>query len=128
MTINKFITAGLAALAFSTSSHAALLANSNSAAGNAVTDYSVAGAVSFDLALANFTGTTLNFVLEEADLAGAAAADEAFEVQFGIAERVQILAALQEPGEVGGRREQRFLQRPRIEGVAAEVVHAFKAR
>ena len=70
MTINKFITAGLVALAFSTSSHAALLVSSDSAAGNAVTDYSAAGAVSFDLALGNFAGTTLNFVLQEADIGG----------------------------------------------------------
>jgi len=70
MTINKFITAGLVALAFSTSSHAALLVSSDSAAGNAVTDYSAAGAVSFDLELGNFAGTTLNFVLQEADIGG----------------------------------------------------------
>ena len=72
MTINKFITAGLAALAFSTlaPAHAALLVSSDSAAGNAVTDYSAAGAVSFDLELGNFAGTTLNFVLQEADIGG----------------------------------------------------------
>ena len=56
MTINKFITAGLVALAFSASSHAALLVSSDSAAGNAVTDYSAAGAVSFDLELAILPG------------------------------------------------------------------------
>jgi hypothetical protein len=72
MTINKFFAAGLAALAFSTlaPANAALLVSSDSAAGNAVTDYSAAGAVSFDLELGNFAGTTLNFVLQEADIGG----------------------------------------------------------
>ncbi|MEW7849058.1 PEP-CTERM sorting domain-containing protein [Massilia aurea] len=70
MTITKFVAATFAALAFSTSAHAALLVSMDAAAGNTATDYSDAGVVSFDLALANFTGTTLSFVLQEADLGG----------------------------------------------------------
>ena len=70
MTMTKFVAAGLTALALSTSAHAALLVSSDTAAGNTVTDYSDAGVVSFDLALGNFTGTTLNFVLQEADIGG----------------------------------------------------------
>lgn len=70
MTFTKIVAATLTALAFSTSAHAALLAGSTGSAANTVTDYSAAGAVSFDLELSNFTGTTLNFVLEQADLAG----------------------------------------------------------
>lgn len=70
MTITRFVAAGLAALAFSSSAHAALLLGTEGSAANTVDNYSAAGAVSFDLGLRNFTGTTLNFVLEEADLAG----------------------------------------------------------
>ena len=70
MTITKFIAAGLTALALSSSAHAALLVGQSGSAANAVTDYSDAGVVSFDLGLRNFTGTTLNFVLQEADLGG----------------------------------------------------------
>jgi hypothetical protein len=72
MTITKFIAAGLTALALSSSApaHAALLVGTSGSAANAVTDYSDAGVVSFDLGLRNFTGTTLNFVLQEADLGG----------------------------------------------------------
>ena len=72
MTITKFIAAGLTALALSISApaHAALLVGTSGSAANIVNDYSDAGVVSFDLEVRNFTGTTLNFVLQEADLGG----------------------------------------------------------
>lgn len=71
MSVNKFVAASaiaLGALAFSHSASAVVLTGSSGA--NPVTDYSEAGVVSFDLDLRDFSKTTLNFVLEEADLAG----------------------------------------------------------
>ena len=71
MSMNKFIAAAafaVSALAFSTSASAVVLTGSSGA--NVVDDYSVDGLVSFDLDLRDFSTTTLNFVLEEADLAG----------------------------------------------------------
>lgn len=71
MSMNKFVVAAavaMSALAFSPAASAVVLTSSSGA--NIVTDYSSAGVVSFDLDLHNFSGTTLNFVLEEADLAG----------------------------------------------------------
>ena len=71
MSMNKFVAASaiaLGALAFSHSASAVVLTGSSGA--NLVTDYSEAGVVSFDLDLRDFSTTTLNFVLEEADLAG----------------------------------------------------------
>jgi len=73
MSMTKFAAAAaatLVALAFSTSAHAVLLVGADGAKRNTVTDYSSAGAVSFDLDLKSFTNNTLSFVLEEADLAG----------------------------------------------------------
>lgn len=58
----------VAALSLSCAANAALLVGTNGS--NAVTDYSTPGAVTFDLDLANFSTTTLNFVLEAGDLAG----------------------------------------------------------
>lgn len=72
MSMNKFIVAAavaMSALAFSGTASAVVLTGSSNGA-NIVADYSDAGVVSFDLDLHNFSGTTLNFVLEEADLAG----------------------------------------------------------
>ncbi|PYD87605.1 MULTISPECIES: PEP-CTERM sorting domain-containing protein [Massilia] len=71
MSMHKFVAASaiaLGALAFSHSASAVVLTSSSGA--NLVTDYSEAGVVSFDLDLRDFSTTTLNFVLEEADLAG----------------------------------------------------------
>jgi len=71
MNINKFVAAtavALGALAFSHSASAVVLTGSSGA--NIVGDYSEAGVVSFDLDLVDFSTTTLNFVLEESDLAG----------------------------------------------------------
>lgn len=71
MSMHKFVAAtavALSALAFSQSASAVVLTTSSGA--NLVTDYSEAGMVSFDLDLRDFSTTTLNFVLEEADLAG----------------------------------------------------------
>ena len=71
MNMNQFAAAAavaMSALAFSPSASAVVLTGSSGA--NIVTDYSAAGVVSFDLDLHNFSGSTLNFVLEEADLAG----------------------------------------------------------
>lgn len=70
MNMNKFVLAAafaMSALAFSGTASAVVLTGSS---GNTVTDYSEAGLVSFDLDLHNFSGTRLDFVLEEADLAG----------------------------------------------------------
>lgn len=72
MNMHKFVVAAaiaMSALAFSGTASAVVLTGSSNGA-NIVTDYSDAGVVSFDLDLHNFSGTTLNFVLEEADLAG----------------------------------------------------------
>lgn len=71
MNMNKFVGAtavALSALAFSNSASAVIMTSSSGA--NIVGDYSEAGVVSFDLDLRDFSTTTLNFVLEEADLAG----------------------------------------------------------
>lgn len=71
MSINKFAVAAaiaMSALAFSGSASAVVLVSNSGA--NVVEDFSEAGVVSFDLDLRNFSTTTLNFVLEEADLAG----------------------------------------------------------
>lgn len=71
MNMNQFVAAAavaMSALAFSPSASAVVLTGSSGA--NIVTDYSEAGVVSFDLDLHNFSGTRLNFTLEEADLAG----------------------------------------------------------
>lgn len=57
-----------AALAFSGAAQAVVLTGATGS--NTVTDYSGAGLVSFDLDLKNFSGSTLNFVLDEADLQG----------------------------------------------------------
>jgi len=57
-----------AALALSGAANAVVLTGTSGS--NAVTDYSGAGLVSFDLDLKNFSTTTLNFVLEADDLQG----------------------------------------------------------
>ena len=57
-----------AALTLSCAANAALLVGTTGS--NTVTNFSTPGAVSFDLDLANFSTTTLNFVLEADDLAG----------------------------------------------------------
>ncbi|MEH6435263.1 PEP-CTERM sorting domain-containing protein [Massilia sp. DD77] len=66
----KMIAAAFAALMLSSGAQGAVLLSSSGSPDNAVTDYSAAGLVSFNLDLKNFTGTTLNFVLEEEDLLG----------------------------------------------------------
>lgn len=71
MNMNTFAVAAaiaMSALAFSGSASAVVLTSSSGA--NVVTDYSAAGLVSFDLDLHDFSTTTLNFVLEQDDLAG----------------------------------------------------------
>ena len=70
MQFTKLIAAAAVACAFSTSANAALLVSSTGVPANTVADYSEAGLVSFDLELMDFSGARLNFVLEEADLAG----------------------------------------------------------
>jgi hypothetical protein len=59
-----------AALALPGAGQAAVLTGTSASSTNTVTDYSAAGAVSFDLDLENFAPTRLAFVLEEADLLG----------------------------------------------------------
>ena len=71
MNMNKFVVAAavaVSALACSTSASAVVLTGTSGT--NNVEDFSDAGVVSFDLDLRDFSTTTLNFVLEEADLAG----------------------------------------------------------
>lgn len=58
----------LAALAMSGSAHAALFTGATGS--GAVTDYSTGSLVSFDLDVKDFSRTTLNFVIEQADLQG----------------------------------------------------------
>lgn len=70
MNILKFAAAAATAFALSSSANAALLVSSTGVPGNTVTNYSEDGLVSFDLALMNFSGARLNFVLQEGDLAG----------------------------------------------------------
>jgi len=70
MNILKFVAAATTVFALSSSANAALLVSSTGVPGNTVTSYSEDGLVSFDLALMNFSGARLNFVLQEGDLAG----------------------------------------------------------
>jgi len=70
MNFVKLFAAAATAFALSNPASAALLVSSTGAPGNSVTNYSGAGLVSFDLELINFSGARLNFVLEQADLAG----------------------------------------------------------
>jgi hypothetical protein len=72
-TLSAFIIAAALALpciTLSGTSQAAVLTGTSAAAANTVTDYSSAGQVSFDLDLATFAPTRLEFVIEEADLLG----------------------------------------------------------
>ena len=57
-------------LTLSPAGHAAVLTGSSVHGGNAVSDYSTPGAVSFDLDLARFAPTRLDFRLEADDLLG----------------------------------------------------------
>lgn len=70
MNFVKLFAAAATAFALSNPASAALLVSSTGVPGNTVTNYSEAGLVSFDLELINFSGARLNFVLEQADLAG----------------------------------------------------------
>ena len=67
MNIFKLI-AAILALALSGAANAVLLTGSTGS--NPVSNYSAAGVASFDLDLENFSPTTLNFMLEAADLQG----------------------------------------------------------
>jgi hypothetical protein len=68
MKTNKLLVGLLAALAICGSANAAILTGTSGSPGNAVVDYSKPSVVSFDLDLKDFSATTLNFVVEEADL------------------------------------------------------------
>lgn len=70
MIIKKIAAAFVSSLLLAGSANAALLLTTGGSAANTVVDYSGAGRVSFDLDLANFSATTLRFVLEEEDLEG----------------------------------------------------------
>ncbi len=59
-----------AAMAFAGAANAALLTSSTGSPANLVSDYSAPALVAFDLDLHNFSGTRLNFVLENEDLFG----------------------------------------------------------
>lgn len=58
----------LAAVAIANPAHAAIFTGANEMPGAAVTNYSEAGLVSFDLDVTDFSATRLNFVVEEGDL------------------------------------------------------------
>jgi hypothetical protein len=68
MTLKHLLAGALASLALAGAAQAAVL-TSASGAGTVVTDYSSASLVSFDLDLHTLSGTTLNFVIEQSDLA-----------------------------------------------------------
>jgi hypothetical protein len=67
MKLSQHLIALTAAMAFAGAANAALLTSSS---GATVSDYSAPALVAFDLDLHNFSGTRLNFVLEDADLLG----------------------------------------------------------
>ena len=66
----KHFAAALALAALAGSGNAAVLLTTTGSPANVVTDFSVPGAVSFDLDLKNFETTTLRFALEAGDLTG----------------------------------------------------------
>jgi hypothetical protein len=68
MKLSKLFFGFIAALTISCAANATVL--TGSAGSNAVTDYSGPGLVAFDLDLATLSSARLNFVLEDADLAG----------------------------------------------------------
>ena len=70
MHIIKMIAAAFAALMLSGGAQGAVLLSSTGSPANAATDYSAPGLVSFNLDLQNFSGTKLDFVLQEEDLLG----------------------------------------------------------
>ena len=70
MHLAKYAAALVAALSFSASANATLLLDAAGSAANTVTDYSAAGAVSFDLDLEHLSPATLRFVVEADDLLG----------------------------------------------------------
>lgn len=70
MTIKHFAAALAASLALAGPANAAVLLTTGGSSANTITDYSTAGAVSFDLDLENFNAATLRFALEEGDLLG----------------------------------------------------------
>jgi hypothetical protein len=67
---SKYLFAFAFALALSSASHAAVLTGSSTRDGNAVADYSMPGAVSFDLDLEHLAPIRLDFRLEADDLLG----------------------------------------------------------
>ena len=70
MHIIKMIAAAFAALMLSGGAQGAVLLSSTGSPANAATDYSAPGLVCFNLDLQNFSGTKLDFVLQEEDLLG----------------------------------------------------------
>lgn len=70
MPFKKMIAAVCAALLLSGGAQGAVLLSASGSPANTVTDYSAPGLVSFNLDLRNFTGTHLNFMLQEEDLLG----------------------------------------------------------
>lgn len=70
MNFRKSYVSLLGALAISGAANAAVLVSSTGSPANIVTDYSTPSLVAFDLDLANFSSTRLNFVIESGDLLG----------------------------------------------------------
>jgi hypothetical protein len=66
----KLIVAAFAALVLSHGASAAVLLGTNGSGANMATDYSAPGLASFNLDLHEFSNTTLNFRIEQADLMG----------------------------------------------------------
>lgn len=70
MNLRKLFVSFLGALAMSGAANAAVLVSTTGSPANIVTDFSGPALVAFDLDLANFSSTKLNFVIESDDLLG----------------------------------------------------------
>jgi len=66
----RYLFAFAFAIALSGASHAVVLSGTSGPSANTVSDYSAPGQVSFDLDLASFAPTRLDFVIEAGDLLG----------------------------------------------------------
>jgi hypothetical protein len=70
MNLRKLCLSLAATLAFSGAANAALITGTSGSTANTVTDYSTPALIAFDLDVQDFSGTRINFVLEDGDLLG----------------------------------------------------------
>lgn len=70
MNFRTLFVSSFGALIISGAANAAVLVSSTGSAANIVPDYSASPLVAFDLDLNNFSGTRLNYVIEDSDLLG----------------------------------------------------------